>query len=795
MLHYDMSRSSQPALTLLHRSSPMHGGGGVQIKEPDLVGSQVELFTTPLILTTMCMRSLTTQSPSNWSDSSPSSPRSLVAGTSVSQSPSGAGTAAHACAVGSIRKRVVRACEVCRRKKVKCNGQKPCSHCISFAEECIYVDVKDRSAYSRRYVESLELRLAKLEHAWSMMLQHRCHPNCRRALSPAGAPDGHALDSRPKCKTASASAQLAASGRTESDTVALPMLSATHLIAQACATLQALQPSRQLALQTVQSKTKDEAPHALTLLPLPEGAKFYALLECYAHRVHLFFPAVSLAEAQSAWERVSSSSPLPSVLDAETVALVYAIMSCASQAVIPANVAENFNTYGSSTQYDAQARLWTSFFAKPSTPSTRQLHGLQAMVLLAYAAAARGEAENARRHLDHVHSLASAVAQPSCDENQQGVAGVLRLLPVLQMLVDGLQSGIGPVEHLPSQTAASCSSPADLAGELAELASLCSTTGSVGRTIVELLSSPPGETAAKQRAVEQESLLESWYDRLPLSFRSSPGAQSEPISAAASCIAFVSLQHSRLRLHLALLHSQDQAGGEEDATRCMQLAMHTLRASDTVLRFLPPTPWLALHLQCYAMAAAFVLKRVLNEPPSAAARIVAEVEATLTGIRRSTDIMDGAKEVVDDLQSLSSHVRAAFQIALDQDRNRSAYMQVVDESTAKRVRTEQSDATNPTADAVEACMPAHASTHATINASLDSPPHSWPSNAVVQVDALTLTQLWPSSTLPALGVAQQATPTSTNDVGACSSQAQADLVAGLLEGLIGHHQQLRPASL
>ncbi len=211
MLHYDMSRSSQPALTLLHRSSPMHGGGGVQIKEPDLVGSQVELFTTPLILTTMCMRSLTTQSPSNWSDSSPSSPRSLVAGTSVSQSPSGAGTAAHACAVGSIRKRVVRACEVCRRKKVKCNGQKPCSHCISFAEECIYVDVKDRSAYSRRYVESLELRLAKLEHAWSMMLQHRCHPHCRRALSPAGAPDGHALDSRPKCKTASASAQLAAS--------------------------------------------------------------------------------------------------------------------------------------------------------------------------------------------------------------------------------------------------------------------------------------------------------------------------------------------------------------------------------------------------------------------------------------------------------------------------------------------------------------------------------------------------------------------------------------------------------
>ncbi|KAF6767093.1 Zn(2)-C6 fungal-type DNA-binding domain protein [Kalmanozyma brasiliensis GHG001] len=64
---------------------------------------------------------------------------------------------------GSIRKRTQRACEVCRRKKVKCNGQKPCNQCIAFAEECNYVDVKDRSAYSRRYVESLEARIVDLE--------------------------------------------------------------------------------------------------------------------------------------------------------------------------------------------------------------------------------------------------------------------------------------------------------------------------------------------------------------------------------------------------------------------------------------------------------------------------------------------------------------------------------------------------------------------------------------------------------------------------------------------------------
>ncbi|EPQ31474.1 uncharacterized protein PFL1_00809 [Pseudozyma flocculosa PF-1] len=67
---------------------------------------------------------------------------------------------------GSVRKRVYRACEVCRRKKVKCNGKKPCSHCIAFVEECHYADTKDRTAYSRRYVESLEQRLAKMEQAF-----------------------------------------------------------------------------------------------------------------------------------------------------------------------------------------------------------------------------------------------------------------------------------------------------------------------------------------------------------------------------------------------------------------------------------------------------------------------------------------------------------------------------------------------------------------------------------------------------------------------------------------------------
>ncbi|KDN48471.1 hypothetical protein K437DRAFT_86488 [Tilletiaria anomala UBC 951] len=65
----------------------------------------------------------------------------------------------------SKRKRVYRACEVCRRKKVRCNGEKPCQHCVTYNEKCHYFEAKDRSAYSKRYVESLETRLGRLEQA------------------------------------------------------------------------------------------------------------------------------------------------------------------------------------------------------------------------------------------------------------------------------------------------------------------------------------------------------------------------------------------------------------------------------------------------------------------------------------------------------------------------------------------------------------------------------------------------------------------------------------------------------
>lgn len=36
------------------------------------------------------------------------------------------------------RRRVTRACDECRKKKVKCDGQQPCIHCTVYSYECTY---------------------------------------------------------------------------------------------------------------------------------------------------------------------------------------------------------------------------------------------------------------------------------------------------------------------------------------------------------------------------------------------------------------------------------------------------------------------------------------------------------------------------------------------------------------------------------------------------------------------------------------------------------------------------------
>ncbi|KAF8268480.1 fungal-specific transcription factor domain-containing protein [Lactarius quietus] len=65
------------------------------------------------------------------------------------------------------KRRVQRACDVCRRKKIRCDGsQMPgnkCSNCSAYNFECKYEEAAKKRGPPKGYVESLEARLEKME--------------------------------------------------------------------------------------------------------------------------------------------------------------------------------------------------------------------------------------------------------------------------------------------------------------------------------------------------------------------------------------------------------------------------------------------------------------------------------------------------------------------------------------------------------------------------------------------------------------------------------------------------------
>ncbi|KAJ7638605.1 fungal-specific transcription factor domain-containing protein [Roridomyces roridus] len=68
------------------------------------------------------------------------------------------------------RRRVWRACESCRKRKIKCDGSEPtCAQCAASGSPCAWLQTRDRAALSRHYVQELEARLLHMESLFSQL--------------------------------------------------------------------------------------------------------------------------------------------------------------------------------------------------------------------------------------------------------------------------------------------------------------------------------------------------------------------------------------------------------------------------------------------------------------------------------------------------------------------------------------------------------------------------------------------------------------------------------------------------
>ncbi|KAJ2082353.1 hypothetical protein H4R24_001658 [Coemansia sp. RSA 988] len=80
--------------------------------------------------------------------------------------------------VGGKRQRISRACDRCRRKKVKCDGRRPiCTHCEAIGTSCTYLDTTKKRGPPKGYIDAIECRL----HAAEGLLRDLVHNDSKAA--------------------------------------------------------------------------------------------------------------------------------------------------------------------------------------------------------------------------------------------------------------------------------------------------------------------------------------------------------------------------------------------------------------------------------------------------------------------------------------------------------------------------------------------------------------------------------------------------------------------------------------
>ncbi|CAG8461387.1 10174_t:CDS:2 [Ambispora gerdemannii] len=75
------------------------------------------------------------------------------------------------------RRRVARACDTCRRKKVRCDGVQAgsdppsCTNCKAYGYECAFIDAPKKRGPPKGYIEALETRLQRMESILGGLVQ------------------------------------------------------------------------------------------------------------------------------------------------------------------------------------------------------------------------------------------------------------------------------------------------------------------------------------------------------------------------------------------------------------------------------------------------------------------------------------------------------------------------------------------------------------------------------------------------------------------------------------------------
>ncbi|KXJ89969.1 fungal-specific transcription factor domain-domain-containing protein [Microdochium bolleyi] len=109
--------------------------------------------------------------------------------TAAADTPASSASSASAAAAARRRRRIGKACDDCRRRKIKCDGNNPCSGCAEFSSPCTYTALPRRDDLAHHsQLQALQHKLQAAESLLARLLRHPAAPPLSAPASDGTAP-------------------------------------------------------------------------------------------------------------------------------------------------------------------------------------------------------------------------------------------------------------------------------------------------------------------------------------------------------------------------------------------------------------------------------------------------------------------------------------------------------------------------------------------------------------------------------------------------------------------------------
>ncbi|KAL4241486.1 ABC-transporter-regulating transcription factor-like protein [Abortiporus biennis] len=614
------------------------------------------------------------------------------------------------------RRRVWRACESCRRKKIKCDGNEPtCSQCATSKSQCTWLQTKDRAALSRHYVQELEARLLHMESLFQQVqpileqVGQASGVDLVALASSAGSgnlPPSNTQNITPKDLSPPVQPDQDTSMNTDipdkpikveddmSDAFGQLALdehghmrwigsSSTMSLIQSFRTLTSsplhrVSPMEEDPLAPGPSVNKLYFPASvffgkLRVLPMPEEVEYPErdladkLVEAYFARFHFLMPVLDKPSFLKQYNHLMDHQSDIHLARSQTafIAVVCAVFACAAKLVDDPRLSrgENLDDAGIGMVYYERALILHYI-----SHASMQVEHVQCFLLLAsflcsvnclpQAWLLVGQAVRTAQDIGLHRSPRRLVISPIEKETRRKVWwGAYTLDRMLALALDVDDENLQEYFAGANMTNAS---PALMKGFI-ELCALYKIGGRVLRQVYALDKCKdhlePEKRAELNRSVESlDRALTSWCDELPIVFKSQPVTEKQVSMGAVLCSHYYSILTTLHRNFLPV--KKDQPVWPRSTAKAVSTARACIRLAPSIKNVVPPSHHLAFFIQnLFSSAVIILLYAMHTTDPGASSAAMEEARSCLGVLESWEGHWPGArkcKELLEDLTGTAS---------------------------------------------------------------------------------------------------------------------------------------------